>query len=82
MRSAAIGARRVRLPGWAVVAVIAGCAVGPDYHRPETPVDTHFANAGEPGFAAERCGRALLDRVSRIPCSTAWSRTRWRTTRT
>ena len=52
MRSAAIGARRVRLLGWAAVAVIAGCAVGPDYHQPETPVDTHFVNAGEPGLAA------------------------------
>lgn len=31
-------------------ALIAGCAVGPNYHLPETPVDTHFANAGEPGF--------------------------------
>ncbi len=36
---------------WAVVAVIAGCAVGPNYHQPETPVDAHFANAGEPGLA-------------------------------
>src|ERR1700679_3118738 len=36
----------------AVVAVLAGCAVGRNYHRPETPVDAHFANAGEPGLAA------------------------------
>jgi multidrug efflux system outer membrane protein len=38
---------------WAVAAVIVltGCAVGPNYHRPDTPLDTHFANAGEPGFA-------------------------------
>jgi multidrug efflux system outer membrane protein len=40
---------------WAAVAAgigfLGGCAVGPNYHRPETPVDTHFANAGEPGFA-------------------------------
>jgi multidrug efflux system outer membrane protein len=34
----------------AAIVLLAGCAVGPDYHRPETPVDTHFANAGEPGF--------------------------------
>ena len=40
------------LGSWAVAAVIAGCAVGPNYHRPETPVDVHFANAGEPGLAA------------------------------
>src|ERR1700723_2880311 len=31
---------------------LSGCAVGPNYHRPETPVDAHFANAGEPGLAA------------------------------
>jgi multidrug efflux system outer membrane protein len=34
----------------ACAAALAGCAVGPDYHRPQTPVDAHFANAGEPGF--------------------------------
>ncbi len=34
-----------------LAAVLGGCAVGPDYHRPQTPVDGHFANAGEPGFA-------------------------------
>jgi multidrug efflux system outer membrane protein len=37
--------------GAAVAAVLAGCAVGRNYHRPETPVDAHFANAGEPGLA-------------------------------
>ena len=53
MRSATTGGRRVRLLGSCVAAaVIAGCAVGPDYHQPEMPVDTHFANAGEPGLAA------------------------------
>ncbi len=31
-------------------AVVAGCALGPNYHRPETPVDGRFVNAGEPGF--------------------------------
>ena len=38
---------------WAVAAVIvlSGCAVGPNYQRPDTPLDAHFANAGEPGFA-------------------------------
>jgi outer membrane protein, multidrug efflux system len=35
----------------AIGLVVAGCAVGPNYQRPQTPVDTHFANAGEPGFA-------------------------------
>jgi len=37
--------------GAAVVAILAGCAVGRNYHRPETPVDAQFANAGEPGLA-------------------------------
>ncbi len=40
---------------WAALALLAaltGCAVGPNYHRPQTPVDTRFANAGEPGLAA------------------------------
>ena len=32
------------------VTTLSGCAVGPNYHRPETPLDAHFANAGEPGF--------------------------------
>ena len=52
MLSAGSGGRRARLLGWATVAVMAGCAVGPDYHEPEMPVDAHFANAGEPGLAA------------------------------
>jgi outer membrane protein, multidrug efflux system len=33
-----------------VLMLLAACAVGPNYHRPETPVDARFANAGEPGF--------------------------------
>jgi multidrug efflux system outer membrane protein len=37
--------------GIAVLAVVAGCAVGRNYHRPETPLDARFANAGEPGLA-------------------------------
>jgi outer membrane protein, multidrug efflux system len=36
--------------GVASAAILAGCAVGPNYTRPETPVDAHFANAGEPGL--------------------------------
>ncbi|HEY0748040.1 MAG TPA: efflux transporter outer membrane subunit [Steroidobacteraceae bacterium] len=35
----------------AALAALSGCAVGPNYRRPETPLDTHFANAGEPGLA-------------------------------
>ncbi len=34
----------------AVVAILAGCAVGRNYDRPETPVNAQFANAGEPGL--------------------------------
>ncbi|HME41032.1 MAG TPA: efflux transporter outer membrane subunit [Steroidobacteraceae bacterium] len=51
--------------GVAVVAVLAGCAVGPNYRRPETPVDAHFANAGEPGLlqgdAVERYWTGFAD---------------------
>jgi outer membrane protein, multidrug efflux system len=35
----------------AACAALTGCAVGPNYHRPETPVDAHFSNATEPGYA-------------------------------
>jgi multidrug efflux system outer membrane protein len=35
----------------AVAATLAGCAVGPNYHRPQTPLDPHFVNAQEPGLA-------------------------------
>jgi outer membrane protein, multidrug efflux system len=35
----------------AVGALMAACAVGPNYHRPETPVDGQFVNAAEPGLA-------------------------------
>lgn len=45
---------RHQLRGWApsgvLVLLLSGCAVGPDYHRPKTPLDEHFVNAGEPGF--------------------------------
>jgi multidrug efflux system outer membrane protein len=37
--------------GLAAAGFVAGCAVGPNYHRPSTPLDTHFTNAGEPGLA-------------------------------
>ena len=30
---------------------LAACAVGPNYQRPATPVDAHFVNATQPGFA-------------------------------
>jgi multidrug efflux system outer membrane protein len=31
-------------------AVLCSCAVGPNYHRPESPVAPQFANVGQPGF--------------------------------
>ncbi len=37
--------------GALVAGALAGCAVGRNYHRPQTPVDGRFANAGEPGLA-------------------------------
>jgi outer membrane protein, multidrug efflux system len=46
-------ASRGIVSGVAAGALLAGCAVGPNYHKPQTPVDSHFANAGEPGFAQE-----------------------------
>jgi outer membrane protein, multidrug efflux system len=42
---------KLRATMLAGAAIVSGCAVGPNYHLPETPVDSHFANAGEPGFA-------------------------------
>jgi len=36
----------------AAVALTTGCAVGPNYRRPDTPVDQSFSNAAEPGFSA------------------------------
>ena len=50
-RRASACAKRGLAGGVAVVALLAGCAVGRNYHRPQTPVDAHFANAGEPGLA-------------------------------
>jgi multidrug efflux system outer membrane protein len=34
-----------------LAALVTACAVGPDYHRPATPVDAHFANADSPGLS-------------------------------
>jgi multidrug efflux system outer membrane protein len=33
-------------------ALLTACAVGPNYHRPQVPVDAGFVNAGEPGLDA------------------------------
>ncbi len=47
-----VAARRL-LSKWVVPVLLAGCAVGPDYHRPVTPVDASFVNAGESGPGPE-----------------------------
>jgi multidrug efflux system outer membrane protein len=36
----------------AAMTTLSGCAVGPNYHRPNTTVDSQFANSAEPGVAA------------------------------
>jgi multidrug efflux system outer membrane protein len=50
-----------------VAALAAGCAVGPNYHRPQVPVDADFVNAAEPGLAlgdpAERYWTTFGDAV-------------------
>jgi len=53
MRREVVSGRALRavIGGALVVGVLAGCAVGRNYHRPETPLDARFANAGEPGLA-------------------------------
>lgn len=43
--------KRHAAPALLGAALLTACAVGPNYHRPTTPVDAHFVNAGEPGFA-------------------------------
>ncbi|MEP6885413.1 MAG: efflux transporter outer membrane subunit [Gammaproteobacteria bacterium] len=50
--------------GAAVVALLAGCAVGRNYHRPETPVAAQFANAGEPGLGQGDTVERYWDRFS------------------
>src|SRR5260221_9887601 len=42
-----------KLLGAIAVSTLAACAVGPNYHRPATPVDAHFVNATQPGFAED-----------------------------
>ena len=53
----------------AALLILAGCAVGPDYHRPATPVDTHYTNAGQPGLAEGQARGLELPLVERsIAC--------------
>ena len=42
-----------KLLGAIAASTLAACAVGPNYRRPSTPVDAHFANATQPGFAED-----------------------------
>jgi multidrug efflux system outer membrane protein len=51
--SAGASARGLVSTGCVALLILAGCAVGPDYHRPATPVDAHYTNAGQPGVAEE-----------------------------
>lgn len=41
---------RKSLVALAIISLV-GCAVGPNYHLPDTPNPAHFANAQEPGLA-------------------------------
>src|SRR6266481_295482 len=42
-----------KLLGAIAASTLAACAVGPNYQRPSTPVDAHFVNATQPGFAED-----------------------------
>src|SRR5580704_17701497 len=45
--------RGVVVSGCLAGLVLTGCAVGPDYHRPATPVDAHYTNVVQPGVAED-----------------------------
>jgi NodT family efflux transporter outer membrane factor (OMF) lipoprotein len=44
---------RNRLFATAALGVLAGCAVGPNYHKPETRAPAHFGEAGSSGIQAD-----------------------------
>ena len=46
--------RPAALAALAAAALVAGCAVGPDYRRPATPLDAGFVNPGASGVAGRR----------------------------
>jgi len=46
-----------RLAGWTALAALAGCTVGPDYHRPEAPVSPRFKEAA--GWAPSQPADAI-----------------------
>ncbi|HUL47749.1 MAG TPA: efflux transporter outer membrane subunit [Steroidobacteraceae bacterium] len=50
--------RAGRCSVWLLAALAAGCAVGPDYHRPEAPAVTHYANGADPSATVAAHGAA------------------------
>ncbi len=47
-----------RLAALALTALLSGCAVGPDFHRPEPPSLSHYASGGDPTETAAAAGAA------------------------
>lgn len=43
----------LKVLGSIAVSTLTACAVGPNYQRPATPLDAHFVNAVQPGFAED-----------------------------
>jgi NodT family efflux transporter outer membrane factor (OMF) lipoprotein len=42
----------------ALLCILSGCAVGPDFHRPSAPPVTHYANGADPTITANADGTA------------------------
>src|ERR1700738_4411394 len=53
-----------KLLGAIAASTLAACAVGPNYRRPATPVDAHFVNATQPGFAEDAAVEQYWTRFS------------------
>ena len=51
------GAARLRAASL-LLCVLCGCAVGPNFHRPEAPAATHYAHGGDPAATAPAQGTA------------------------
>lgn len=56
--------------GVALAAALAGCAVGPDYHRPDAPLSDHYREE-VPAPAAAASARALTDAGIWVPATPA-----------
>src|ERR1700693_6462452 len=54
----------LKLLGSIAVSTLTACAVGPNYQRPATPVDAHFVNATQPGFAEDAAVEQYWTRFS------------------